>query len=117
MAPAPLTDAHEFLGVAGTAQPPNAAFLNSLGDSAPLRVSENHVLAGWLSDLPAQGAGFKRFTYREFYYVFLHHVQFENLDMPLVLRPLWMGRFLRFLTTAGMPLAARSSLHYWIATG
>ena len=70
MPPAALTATHEFLGLAGSAQPPNAAFLNSLTGDAALRIANDHVLNSWLSGLAPQGAGFKRFTYRQFYYVF-----------------------------------------------
>ena len=112
MAPAALTGRHEFLGVAGVAQPPNAAFLASLQQEGPLRIREEHVLCTWLPGLPASGAGFKRFSFREFYYTFLELALFEDLPFPLLARPLWMGRFLRFLTAAGMPETAQQSLHH-----
>ena len=112
MAPAALTGRHEFLGVAGVAQPPNAAFLASLQQEGPLRIREEHVLCTWLPGLPASGAGFKRFSFREFYYAFLELALFEDLPFPLLVRPLWMGRFLRFLTAAGMPETAQQSLHH-----
>ena len=108
MAPAALTGTHEFLGVAGTAQPPNAAFLNSLSADAALRIRNEHVIASWLTTLPDGGTGFKRFTYRQFYFAFLEHVVFEDLAFPILLRPQWMGRFLRCLTVAGMPKIGRA---------
>ena len=111
MPPPALTPTHEFLAVAGTAQPPNAAFLASLQDAAPLRIRDAHVLNVWLANLPADGHGMRRFTYREFYYVFLDHVIFEDLPLPLVLRPQWMGRFLRRLTDVGMPQTQQASLN------
>ena len=111
MPPVALTATHEFLGLAGNAQPPNAAFLNSLTGDAALRIANDHVLNSWLSGLAPQGAGFKRFTYRQFYYVFLEFVLFENIRLPVLLRPVWMGRFVRFLTAAGMPTTLQSSLH------
>ena len=103
-----LTSTHEFLGVAGTAQPPNALFMASLDNDAPLRIRSDHVLCKWLLSLPTDAAGFRLFTYREFYYVFMEHAIFDDLPLPLVLGPQWMGRFLRHLTTAGMPQEAQA---------
>ena len=44
MPPMALASTHEFLGLAGVAQPPNTAFLNSLQADAALRIAADHVL-------------------------------------------------------------------------
>ena len=107
---APPSDKYRFRGLAGNATNPNAAFLNSLCNEGPLLISDKHVLASMLKDLPPFAGGGKIFDMRRVFFCVVANMQFSN-DLLAVHAgwfplPLELARIFQALEHAGMPTTA-----------
>ena len=90
----------------------NAAFLATLTDDGLIRIRDAHVLASMLPTLPASGAGFRAVSLRQLFYALLSKIMYDDVLLPVLPRPVWLGHFARRLCDceAGMPTTAVDDL-------
>jgi len=99
---------HDFLGTGGNAVTCNAAFMATITGEGPLRFRNAHVLVAMLGALPALGADHRTINFRQIkiFYALLSKVLYENIDLPFVPKPVWLGHWVRNLCNVGTPTTA-----------